>query len=183
MLLVRLARWQGVHAAREPLVWVLHVAYAWIPVGILLSSAAAVGLAPQTAGVHALTSGAITTMIIAVASRAALGHTSRALQSHPLLTMAYVSITLAAIARVAATAGPGARVLLMISATAWTLGFLTPGAPAGLGVREAVLVALLTPSAGEPAALTAALAFRAATLGGDLLFYLSARLPAFSTGE
>ena len=123
MLLVRLARWQGVHTAREPLVWVLHVAYAWIPVGILLSSAAAVGLAPQTAGVHALTSGAITTMIIAVASRAALGHTSRALQSHPLLTMAYVSITLAAIARVAATAGPGARVLLMISATAWTLGF------------------------------------------------------------
>ena len=67
--------------------------------------------------------------------------------------------------------------------TAWTLGFLTPGAPAGLGVREAVLVALLTPSAGEPAALTAALAFRAATLGGDLLFYLSARLPVFSTGE
>jgi uncharacterized protein involved in response to NO len=78
---------------------------------------------PRTAGVHALTSGAIATMIVAVASRAALGHTGRALQSHPLLTAAYVSITIAAVTRVAATFGPGARVLLIISATAWTLGF------------------------------------------------------------
>ncbi len=124
LLLFRLARWRGVHTLREPLVWVLHIAFAWVPMGVLLLSAAELGLAPRTAGTHALTSGAITTMIIAVAGRAALGHTGRPLESHPLLTTAYVLITIAAIARVAATAGSSARMLLMISATAWTLGFV-----------------------------------------------------------
>lgn len=124
LLLIRLTRWQGARTTREPLVWVLHIAYAWIPVGVLLLSAAALDLAPHTAGIHALTSGAIATMILAVASRAALGHTSRPLESHPLLTAAYMLITVAAITRVAATAGPAARILLMVSATAWTLGFL-----------------------------------------------------------
>ena len=121
---IRLGRWKGSSASGEPLVWVLHVAFAWLPVGVLLLSAAAVELAPRTSGVHALTSGAITTMIVAVASRAARGHTGRPLRSHPLLTTAYVLITLAAVTRVAATAGPGARPLLMTSAAAWTLGFL-----------------------------------------------------------
>jgi uncharacterized protein involved in response to NO len=63
-------------------------------------------------------------MIIAVSGRAALGHTGRALESHPLLTAAYVLITVAAICRVAATIGPGARVLLGVSAAAWFLGFV-----------------------------------------------------------
>ena len=121
---IRLTRWQGVHTGGEPLVWVLHVAFSWIPVGILLLTFAEVGLLPQTAGIHALTSGAITTMVIAVASRAALGHTSRPLESHPVLTAAYLLITVAAVCRVAATIGPGARVLLMASAVAWCLGFV-----------------------------------------------------------
>ncbi len=125
LLVVRLVRWQGRQTFAEPLVWVLHVAFAWIPLGIALLSAAELGWVPRTAGVHALTSGAISTMIIAVASRAALGHTGRALESHPLVTAAYVLVTIAATTRVAATFGPGARILLMISATAWTLGFLS----------------------------------------------------------
>jgi uncharacterized protein involved in response to NO len=105
-------------------VWVLHVAFSWLPLGFLLLAFAELGLLPQTAGVHALTSGAITTMIIAIAGRAALGHTGRALESHPVLTAAYVLITLAAICRVAATIGPGARALLGVSAAAWFLGFV-----------------------------------------------------------
>jgi uncharacterized protein involved in response to NO len=124
LLFVRLARWQGIRALREPLVWVLHLAFAWIPLGVLLLSAAAAGLVPRTAGTHALTSGAIATMIVAVAGRAALGHTGRPLRSHPLLTAAYVAITVAAVFRVAATAGPGARFFLIASSAAWTAGFL-----------------------------------------------------------
>jgi uncharacterized protein involved in response to NO len=124
VLFIRLARWQGIRGGEEPLVWVLHVAFLWLPVGVLLLAFAEVGLLPQTAGIHALTAGAITTMILAVASRAALGHTGRPLQSHPLLTAAYVLITIAAICRVAATFGPAARVLLAASAAAWCLGFI-----------------------------------------------------------
>jgi uncharacterized protein involved in response to NO len=124
MLFIRLARWQGIHTGREPLVWVLHVAFSWLPLGFLLLAFAEVGLLPETAGVHALTSGAITTMIIAIAGRAALGHTGRALESHPVLTAAYILITIAAICRVAATIGPGARVLLGVSSAAWFVGFV-----------------------------------------------------------
>ena len=124
LLFIRLTRWQGIHTGSEPLVWVLHVGFSWLPVGFLLLASAEVGLLPQTAGVHALTSGAISTMIIAIAGRAALGHTGRALESHPVLTAAYVLITVAAICRVAATIGPGARALLAVSALAWFLGFV-----------------------------------------------------------
>jgi uncharacterized protein involved in response to NO len=124
LLFIRLARWQGIQGGEEPLVWVLHVAFLWLPVGVLLLTVAEVGLLPRTSGIHALTAGAITTMILAVASRAALGHTGRPLESHPLLTAAYVLITIAAICRVAATFGPAARVLLAASAAAWCLGFI-----------------------------------------------------------
>jgi len=124
LLLVRLSRWQGLQTGSEPLVWVLHLAFAWLPLGFLLLTCAKLGLVPRTSGIHALTSGAITTMIIAIAGRAALGHTSRPLESHPVLTAAYVLITVAAICRVVATFGPGARMLLMTSAVTWCLGFI-----------------------------------------------------------
>ncbi len=124
LLFIRLARWQGIRGGVEPLVWVLHVAFLWLPVGILLLSFAEVGLIPQSAGIHALTAGAVTTMILAVASRAALGHTGRPLESHRLLTSAYVLITIAAICRVASTFGPAARILLALSAATWCLGFI-----------------------------------------------------------
>jgi len=123
-LFIRLTRWQGVYTGDEPLVWVLHVAFSWLPLGFFLLACSELDLLPQTTGIHALTSGAITTMIIAVAGRAALGHTGRPLESHPVLTAAYVLITIAAICRVAATIGPGARVLLAVSAVAWCAGFI-----------------------------------------------------------
>jgi uncharacterized protein involved in response to NO len=124
LLFIRLTRWQGVYTGDEPLVWVLHVAFSWLPLGCLLLTFAELGLLPQSAGIHALTSGAIATMIIAIAGRAALGHTGRPLEGHRVLTASYVLVTVAAICRVAATFGPGARALLMVSALAWFLGFV-----------------------------------------------------------
>ncbi len=124
MLGFRLVRWRGFRAMQEPLVWVLHLAFAWLPIGFLLLGLAHAELVPRSAGIHALTGGAIATMIVAVASRAALGHTNRPLRSHPVLTAAYLSITISAMCRVAATFGPGARVLLAAAAAFWCLGFL-----------------------------------------------------------
>lgn len=123
LLFVRLTRWQGIYTGDEPLVWVLHVGFAWLPLGFLMLAAAELDLLPSSAGIHALTSGAITTMIVAVASRAALGHTNRSLESQPILTASFVLITLSAAFRVTATFGPSARILLAASATAWFLGF------------------------------------------------------------
>ena len=121
--LARLVRWQGHRAAADPLVWILHVAFLWIPIGVGLFVGAAFGLWPISAGVHALTTGAIATMIIAVAGRAALGHTGRPLQSHPLLNLAFACVTLSAITRVVAATTPSASTMLVVSAVLWCVGF------------------------------------------------------------
>lgn len=57
-------------------------------------------------------------------------------------------------------------------AIAWLVGFLTPGAPAGLGVREFVFVLILGPAVGEPDALLAAGLLRLASLVGDVMAFL-----------
>ncbi len=121
--LARVARWQGFRARRDPLVWILHVSFLWIPVGLLLLSGAALGWWPASVGVHALTTGAIATMILAIASRAALGHTGRPLRSHPLVNVGYAMVTLAAVLRVLVPGAPNARVTLLLSAASWSVGF------------------------------------------------------------
>jgi uncharacterized protein involved in response to NO len=81
---LRLSAWQGRAATGEPLVLILHVAYAWLPIGYLLLGLVALGLpVPRSAALHALTMGAVGTMILAVATRVALGHTGRALTASP----------------------------------------------------------------------------------------------------
>jgi uncharacterized membrane protein YbhN (UPF0104 family) len=71
---------------------------------------------------------------------------------------------------------------LGIVAAAWIIGFFTPGAPAGIGVREAVLTAGLT-LAGEPNAVSIAIGYRLVTLGGDLLVFAFAKLARRAAGS
>jgi uncharacterized membrane protein YbhN (UPF0104 family) len=63
-------------------------------------------------------------------------------------------------------------IIWLAFSTSWTLGFLTPGAPSGIGVREAVLVYILSPMLGTPDAIIVSVLFRVVTVGGDLLFWL-----------
>jgi uncharacterized membrane protein YbhN (UPF0104 family) len=53
-------------------------------------------------------------------------------------------------------------------ALAWMLGFLTPGAPGGLGVRDALLVAMLTRVSNPAVAVAIAVTFRGVTTLGDI---------------
>lgn len=119
----RLGRWQGHRSGSEPLLWMLHLGYAWIPVGCLLLALAYAGLVPQSAGVHALTVGAIATLIMAVSSRAALGHTGRELQSHPLLTLAVLILNLATLARILASL-VDSNALVEWATLLWLLAFV-----------------------------------------------------------
>jgi len=123
---VRLARWRGWASAPEPLLWILHVAYLWVPLGLaLLSAAHWLPALPATGALHALTVGAIGTMTLAVMSRAILGHTGRPLSADAGLTAVYVLITLAAAGRVAATVWEAASGLLLSAAVAfWIASFL-----------------------------------------------------------
>lgn len=121
----RLVRWRGILTGAEPLVWVLHLGFLWLPVGLLLMALAPVtGILP-TAALHALTGGAMTSMIVAVSTRATLGHTGRALTAGPLTTLIYLLVTAAALARVSAGMVPGAYMTLLgLAGLAWTAAFL-----------------------------------------------------------
>lgn len=63
--------------------------------------------------------------------------------------------------------------ILSIYAVSWLAGFLTPGAPGGIGIRETVMVLLLAPTISQPTALFAALFFRLINILGDILLFLA----------
>ncbi len=100
---IRLARWRGWRAVADPLVLVLHVGYAWIPIGLTLLGAVQLGAPlPRSAAVHALTAGATATMILAVMTRATLGHTGRELRANMPTVLCYILVTVGAVLRVSA---------------------------------------------------------------------------------
>lgn len=67
---------------------------------------------------------------------------------------------------------PDFALLTAAFAIAWVVGFVTPGAPAGIGVREAMLMLMLGPSMGAADASLLILALRIATTAGDILCFL-----------
>lgn len=100
--LVRLARWRGWRTVKDPIVIVLHIGFLWVPVGLALLGWSIVDFdIPRTAAVHALTAGAMATMILAVMTRATLGHTARDIAAGPMTVAVYVLVTLGALLRVA----------------------------------------------------------------------------------
>jgi uncharacterized protein involved in response to NO len=121
----RLLRWRGVATAAEPLLLVLHVGYAWLVLGAGLLGLTLLGAdMSQSAAIHALTTGAIGTMTLAVMTRATRGHVGRSLSADRATTLIYVFVTLAAIARVAAVFVAGWTMpLLIISACLWIAAF------------------------------------------------------------
>ena len=124
--LVRLARWQGIRTASDPLVFILHVGYVWLPIGLLLLGAShfTTTILP-TMGLHALAAGAMATMTLAVMTRATLGHTGRELRADGWTTAIYVLVTLGALLRVAAPVIPFDYMHLIECAGAlWGAAFL-----------------------------------------------------------
>lgn len=124
--LVRLARWRGAQVLAEPLVWVLHLGYGWLGLALVIMGASALAPAavPTSAGIHALTVGAIGVMTLAMMTRAILGHTGRARRAGPATLAIYVCANLAAALRLAAAFAPAHQALwLGLSAIAWSLAF------------------------------------------------------------
>lgn len=121
----RLSNWRGLSASSEPLLFILHLGYAWLVLGTALLGMAVLGLdVPLSAAIHALTAGAIGTMVLAVMTRATRGHTGRALSADPVTNTVYACITLAAVTRVAAGfSGAHAMPLLAASALLWIAAF------------------------------------------------------------
>ncbi len=118
----RLIRWKGFKVLTEPLLWSMHLGYAWLAAALVLVGLAGFGLfGDEGAALHALTVGGFGTMIMAVATRASLGHTGRPLTAGAGTTAAYVLVSVAAVARILSPlAGEAA---LWVSGAAWTLAF------------------------------------------------------------
>ncbi len=121
----RLVRWKGWAVIGEPLMWVLHLGYAWLAVAlILIGLAGLTDFVPATAAIHALTAGAFGTMILAVMTRASLGHTGRKLTATPGTTVIFILITIAAISRVGAPfLNDHVVPAIWISGIAWTAAY------------------------------------------------------------
>lgn len=124
--LVRVSRWRGWKARAEPLVWILHVGYLWLGLGLGLLGAS-VYLPNQvavTAGVHAVTAGAIGVMTLAVMTRATRGHTGRPREADRATLAIYLTVIAAALIRVCAPFhATYSTLLLSVSAVLWTLAF------------------------------------------------------------
>ena len=139
--LIRMVRWRGLATLERPILWVLHLGYAWLIAGLAWKGM--VDLTEFTArveGLHGLAIGAIGTMTLAVMSRAALGHTGRPLVVRPLVTASYLSISAAALIRLGATLLPGELhwPALLTSGLFWSAGFfafLSVYAPILIGPR------------------------------------------------
>ncbi|WP_127901150.1 NnrS family protein [Solirhodobacter olei] len=123
--LVRLWRWLGVLTLAEPLVWVLHAAYAFLPLGALAEAVGAVAPGVMgTGGQHLWMAGAVGLMTLAVMTRATLGHTGQALTAGPGTVAVYLALIVAVLARLAAGVLPGvAMPLYHLAGAAWIGAF------------------------------------------------------------
>lgn len=122
---IRLARWRGWATAAEPLVLILHLGYLWLGIALILIGVAA-AFTPEirTAGIHALTAGAMGVMILAMMTRASRGHTGRPLTAGWGTTALYVLVNLAAACRVAAGLWPEIQGSALIASTVfWSAAF------------------------------------------------------------
>ncbi len=122
---IRLGRWAGYRTTGEPLVLILHVAYAFVPLGFFL-----LGLAIQqpnfvspSGALHAWTTGAIGVMTLAVMTRATLGHTGRPLIAAYSVQLVFLCAVVAALSRISADFLVLREPMLHVSAVAWIVAF------------------------------------------------------------
>lgn len=123
---IRLSRWAGDRAFRDFLVLILHLAYAFVPLGMLIAALAIFlpeAIVPAAA-IHAFGAGAIGTMTLAVMVRATLGHTGRDLHAGKAGGFVFAAILIAAASRIASALGLPGELPLDLAAYAWAAAFL-----------------------------------------------------------
>ncbi len=122
--LLRLAMWQPWVTLSNPLLWMLPVAYSWMPVALLLRALAELSVVAPAIWVHALATGAVASMMMAMMMRSTLGHTGRPLVASGTDIAAFLVLQLAAILRVVAGFIVDSQMLVMASGVLWILAFV-----------------------------------------------------------
>ena len=121
----RWSLWQPWKTGKVPLVWVLHLAYLWVPVHLVLRALTEFGLVAASAATHALTVGAVGGLIIGMMTRTARGHTARPLKADRYDTACYLLVLLSGVVRVVVPlVTPGHTIAaVQCSAALWSAGF------------------------------------------------------------
>ena len=122
---VRLQRWQPWRTFATPLVWILHAAYGWIVLHLVLRALASLGVVAAPFAVHALTIGAIGGMTIGMMARTSRGHTGRPLTTDNVEVACFALVMIAAAVRVfGGMLAPGAYLATVIaSGLCWSAAF------------------------------------------------------------
>ena len=125
LVLLRLWRWQALRTLSVPLLWIMHLSYAWIAVGFVLLALSGWQLVSASAGFHALAVGSMAGLILGMMTRTTLGHTGRPLKAGRAERAMFVLIQLSALSRVLSALGwdNAAGALLLASAACWAVAF------------------------------------------------------------
>lgn len=123
---LRLAGWKPHLTLSKPLVWILHISYAWIPVGFFMLSLATLNMTTSSAAFHVLAIGSMAGLIIGMITRTALGHTGRPLNAGTSELIMYVLVQAGVVARLlAATDAFNMRnLMLVVTGVCWSCAFL-----------------------------------------------------------
>jgi uncharacterized protein involved in response to NO len=119
LLGARMLGWQSLHTLHDPLLWSLHLGFAWLPLGLALLGLSDLGVAiPAAAGLHALGVGGLGSMVLAVMTRVALGHTGRPIVAPRGISLAYLAVSASAALRIASAWPVLSRSLLLLASAA-----------------------------------------------------------------
>lgn len=120
----RVARWKGWRAPDAPLVFTMHLGFAWLLFAFLLKAAAELtGAVPEAAWVHAFTVGSLGMMMLGLMTRVVLRHTGRPLVVPPGMLVAYALMFAAALLRLATTVHGLGNWAVALASAAWILSF------------------------------------------------------------
>jgi uncharacterized protein involved in response to NO len=121
----RCARWRGWRTLGEPLLWCIHLGYAWLIAALVLRAVSElVPAVPREAWIHAFTVGAYGMLKIGLMTRVALRHTGRPLHASPPMQAAFLMMLAAAFLRLAYSVHGLGEWALAVSALLWAAPFL-----------------------------------------------------------
>ena len=121
---LRLAYWQPQRTLNSPLLWMMPVAYSWLPFALLLRGLSSFAIVVPGTWIHALTAGALSSLIVAMMMRSTLGHTGRKLVASRADIAAFLLLQVAAILRVVAGMTDNYRAVVIASGVVWILAFV-----------------------------------------------------------
>ena len=121
---LRLAYWQPQLTLNNPLLWMMPVAYSWLPLALFLRGLSSFAIVVPGTWIHALTAGALSSLIVAMMMRSSLGHTGRKLIASRADVASFLLLQIAAILRVVAGMTGSYRAMVIASGVVWILAFL-----------------------------------------------------------